>query len=81
VLGLAASAAASRAAVDVVGLAQIYEDGICTARNDIEGDGDMERVDADALARRVTIAFEGSRNGVPPRCVLGPQFVLLRTAF
>ena len=79
-LGLAASTAALRVAVDVVGLAQIG-DGICTGSNDIEGDGDMEDVDIDTLARRVTVTFEGSRNGVPPRCVLAPQFVLLRTAF
>jgi len=79
--GLAASAAASRAAVDVVGPVQIDEDGIGTGSNDIEGNGDMEDVDVDALARRVRIAFEGSPNGVPPRCVFAPQSVLLRTAF
>ena len=85
VLGLAASAAASRAAVDAVGPVQIDEHGIGTGSNDIEGDGDMEDVDvdadADALGRRVTIAFEGSHNGVPPRYVFAPQSVLLRTAF
>jgi hypothetical protein len=75
VLGLAASAAASRAAVDVVGPVQIDEDGIGT------GSDDLEDVDVDALARRVRIAFEGSPNGVPPRCVFVPQSVLLRTAF
>ena len=75
--GLVASTAASREAVDVVGLVQIDEDGIGTGSNNIEGNGDMEDVDVDALARHVRITFEGSPNGVLPRCVFAPQSVLL----
>ena len=71
------STAASRVAINVVGPVQIDEDGIGTGSDDIEGDGDMEDMDVDALARRVRITFEGSPNGVLPRCVFAPQSVLL----
>ncbi len=79
--GLAVSAAVSRAAVDVVGPVQIDEDGIGMGSDNIKGDGDMEDMDVDTLVRHVRIAFEGSPNGVLPRCVFAPQSVLLQTAF
>ena len=49
------------------------EDGMGLDSEGIEGEGDMEDMDNDALSRRARIAFDSSRNGVLPGCVLGPH--------
>lgn len=51
------------------------EDGMGTDSEEIEEEDEEEDVDVDALAARVTIVFEGGRNGALP----GYDFIIIHT--
>jgi hypothetical protein len=54
-------------------LHETHEDRMGLDSEGIEGEGDTEDMDNDALARRARIAFDNSRNGELPGCVLEPH--------
>ena len=49
------------------------DDGMGMNNLGFEGEGNMEDMVINALARRVRIAFDSGRNGVLPECVLEPH--------